>query len=151
MPLEPRPLTLCSHTCKTERWALSMALNRASACSPPCAGWYGAAPWLGGYGRAAQGGGLGAAAGAAAKCWAVGVPVGLLLRTLSRGYLPETPFLVVSMVATAVLLVGWRSALAAATPEAAPKSPREQLQRRKNKQGNPFEFVSLLFGLVKRW
>ena len=78
--------------------------------------------------------------------------MGLLLRTLSRGYLPETPFLIVTMVATAVLLVGWRSALAAATPEAAaPRSPREQLQRRKNKQGNPFEFVSLLFGLVKRW
>jgi hypothetical protein len=72
-----------------------------------------AAPLLGGYGPAARGSAPSAAAAAAAKCWAVGVPLGLVLRGLSRGYVPPGPFIVVSMVTTAVLLVGWRSALAA--------------------------------------
>ena len=54
-----------------------------------------------------------AAAVTAAKCWAVATPLGLVLRGLSKGYIPPTPFIVVSMVSTAVVLVGWRSALAA--------------------------------------
>ena len=54
-----------------------------------------------------------AAAATAAKCWAVATPLGLVLRGLSKGYIPPTPFIVVSMVSTAVVLVGWRSALAA--------------------------------------
>ena len=43
----------------------------------PCvmAGWFLAAAPLGGFGREARGGRAGAAALAAAKCWAVGVPV----------------------------------------------------------------------------
>ena len=56
-----------------------------------------------------------AAAGAAAKCWIVATPLGLVFRGLSKGYVPPTPFIIVSMVATAVLLVGWRSVLAATT------------------------------------
>ena len=39
------------------------------------AGWFAAAVPLGGFGREARGGRAGAAALAAAKCWAVGVPV----------------------------------------------------------------------------
>ncbi len=43
--------------------------------------------------------------------------VGHVIRAVSRGYLPPTPFLLASLGATLVLLVGWRTALAAATPE----------------------------------
>ena len=58
-----------------------------------------------------------AAAVAAAKCWVVATPLGLVLRGISKGYVPPTPFIIVSMVSTGVLLIGWRSALAAATPK----------------------------------
>jgi hypothetical protein len=129
-----------------------------STAAPFLAGWFAAAPALGGYGRAAQGGDAGAAALAAAKAWAVAAPAGLLVRTLSKGYLPDKAFVIVSLAATAVLLVGWRTALAAAAPgapaaaEAAAAGQAGQAPpRRRNKQGNPLEFVGLLLSLVKRW
>ena len=43
--------------------------------------------------------------------------VGIALRSLSRGYLPDKAFIVVSLAVTAVFLIGWRSGLAAATPQ----------------------------------
>jgi hypothetical protein len=74
------------------------------------------------------------------------------LRAASRGYLPDKSFLIVSALATALFLIGWRAGLAAASEEEVEAStPREKLQRRRDKQGNPFEFLSLLFSLVKRW
>ena len=39
--------------------------------------------------------------------------VSLALRSAQRGYLPDKSFVIVSFVATGVLLVGWRAALAA--------------------------------------
>lgn len=116
---------------------------------PP--GWFATAPFLGGYGKEARGGAAGPAALTAAKCWAAGAPLGLVIRGVSKGYVPPTPFIVVSLVATAVLMVGWRAALAAATPEAAPLSPAAAAQKRQNKRGNPFEFITLLMSLTKRW
>ncbi len=47
-------------------------------------GWLGTAPFLGGYGRAALGTDLKGAALAAAKCWAAGIPLGLVLRGVSK-------------------------------------------------------------------
>ncbi|GBF94799.1 hypothetical protein Rsub_07971 [Raphidocelis subcapitata] len=127
---------------------LAGALETAA---PFLIGWFAAAPFLGGYGRDARGGAAGPAAAAAAKCWAVGAPLGLAVRGLSKGYMPPTPFIIVSLVATAVLMVGWRTGLAAATPEAAPASKAVLAQQRQNKRGNPFEFISLLMSLTKRW
>lgn len=119
---------------------------------PFMAGWFASAALLGGYGKAAQGGSAGAAAGAAAKCWALGIPTGLLLRTASRGYIPDPAFIAVSLAANGVLLVGWRTVLAAVTPEAAePQSRAEQLKARTNRKGNPFEMFTMIFSLVKRW
>lgn len=70
---------------------------------------------LGGYGPEAQGSDVGAAAKTAAKVWAVGTPLGLVLRGVFKGYTPPVPFIIVSMVVTGVLMVGWRSAMAATT------------------------------------
>ncbi len=84
---------------------------------PLLAGWFATAPFLGAYGPEAQGSKVGPAAAVAAKCWAVGIPLGLVLRGVNKGYVPPVPFIIVSLVATAALLVGWRAALAAATPE----------------------------------
>lgn len=39
--------------------------------------------------------------------------VSLALRSAQRGYLPDKSFVIVSFIATGVLLVGWRAALAA--------------------------------------
>lgn len=81
------------------------------------AGWFSSAAFMGGFSSAAQGGNTPAAATAAAKTWAFGVPLGLVLRSISKGYIPATAFLAVSMGVTAVLMIGWRAALAAVTPE----------------------------------
>jgi uncharacterized membrane protein YfbV (UPF0208 family) len=45
----------------------------------------------------------------------VATPLGLAIRGLLKGYLPPTSFAIVAMTVTAVLTIGWRSALAAAT------------------------------------
>lgn len=41
--------------------------------------------------------------------------VALILRSVQRGYIPDKSFVIVSFLATGVLLIGWRTALAAAT------------------------------------
>lgn len=41
--------------------------------------------------------------------------VALVLRSIQRGYIPDKSFVIVSFIATGVLLIGWRSAFAAAT------------------------------------
>lgn len=122
-----------------------------ATAGPFLAGWLPAAALLGGYGARASRAGAGAAAATAAKAWAVGIPVGLVVRSLVRGYMPDKSFLLVSLAVTGVLLIGWRTALAAAAPQEAPQSPIDQLKARKNKSGGPFEFLQLLFGLVGRW
>ena len=82
------------------------------------AGWFSTGSLLGAYGKDAQDGYVAPAAIAAAKTWAVATPVSLALRGLLKGYMPPTPFIVVSFVVTGTLLIGWRSALAAlTTPE----------------------------------
>ncbi len=43
------------------------------------------------------------------------MPLGLVLRGLSKGYVPPLPFILVSLGVTGVLLTGWRAGLAAAT------------------------------------
>lgn len=112
---------------------------------PFLTGWLLTAPFLGGYGKEARGGDVGAALGSTAKCWIAAVPVGLVIRSVIRGYVPETPFIIVSMASTAILLGGWRGAIAALTPG------EDSQKKRANKRGNPFEFFTLLFSLVKRW
>ena len=41
--------------------------------------------------------------------------IALVLRSVQRGYIPDKSFVIVSFVATGVVLIGWRSALAAAS------------------------------------
>ena len=51
--------------------------------------------------------------------------MGIALRSLSRGYLPDKAFIIVSLAVTAIFLIGWRSGLAAATPQVC--SPQEYI------------------------
>jgi hypothetical protein len=48
------------------------------------AGWFTSGALLGGFGKEAQGGNTGSAAAAAAKTWALGVPLGIVIRSISR-------------------------------------------------------------------
>ena len=41
----------------------------------------------------------------------------LVIRGLARGYPPPLPFALVSMVVTGIVTVGWRTALAALSPQ----------------------------------
>lgn len=111
---------------------------------PFLVGWFVTAPFLGGFGKEAQSGDVGAAVGAAAKSWAAAVPVAIVVRSIQRGYIPDKSFIIVSFVATAVLVIGARAAQAATNKDKSDK-------KKKTKRGNPFEFVTLLTSLVKRW
>ena len=46
--------------------------------------------------------------------------LGLVIRGVSRGAVPPVPFIIVSLVATGVLTVGWRTAFAKFGPQARP-------------------------------
>lgn len=81
------------------------------------AGWFTSGAVVGGYGSVAQGGKVGPAALSAAKTWALGVPLGVAIRSIGRGYVPAMSFIGISLAVTGVLMVGWRTALAAVTPE----------------------------------
>ena len=118
--------------------------------APFIIGWVGASLVLtGGYGKNAVTSPL----KTAAQTWLTGIPAGLVIRSLLKGHLPETTFIMVSMAFTGVALLGWRSAFARfiATPLDSSLSATDQLKKRQNKRGNPFEFISLLLSLVKRW
>ena len=118
--------------------------------APFIIGWVGASLLLtGAYGKKC----VDAPLMTAAQTWVTGIPVGLLLRSILKGHLPETTFIMVSMAFTGVALLGWRSAFARfiATPLDSSLSASDQLKKRQNKRGNPFEFISLLLSLVKRW
>ncbi|EFJ49633.1 hypothetical protein VOLCADRAFT_120715 [Volvox carteri f. nagariensis] len=118
-----------------------------STALPFILGWFVTAPFLGGFGADARKKGVRTAALTAIKCWAVGIPAGVVLRGLFRGYVPPVPFIVVGLAVNGVLLVGWRSALAALTKQEETPS----VKTRRDKRGNPLEFLELLMSLTKRW
>lgn len=79
---------------------------------PFIAGWFLSAYFLGGYSEDGRGmNGLSKAVFAAAKSWAVGIPMGLGIRALTSSHFPPTNFILVTLGSTAVLLIGWRTLL----------------------------------------
>jgi hypothetical protein len=129
---------------------------------PFVAAWFTAASLLGGYGADARptAGAVGASALAAAKVWAVGVPLGIALRSLARGYAPPAVFVGVTMAVTLVVMVGWRAAYAAALgvgggkgaeDGGSPRTPQQRLDARKDKRGGPLELLQVIMSLTKRW
>lgn len=127
------------------------AADTVSTALPFIIGWFTSGALLGGFSSAAQSGDTKAAATAAAKTWALGVPLGLVIRSVSRGYVPATAFIGVSMGVTAVLMIGWRAALAAVTPEAEELTPAQKAAKRRNKSGNVLDGLQMVMSLVKRW
>ncbi|KAI4998175.1 hypothetical protein ZWY2020_053517 [Hordeum vulgare] len=113
---------------------------------PFIAGWLLSAYLLGGFGDDANGrNGVGKAVTVAAKSWAVGIPLGIAIRSVSSGHIPQVPFILVAMGSTGVLLTAWR-ALASQVLSAG-QSKKDDVY----KKGNPFELFELLTSLVRRW
>jgi hypothetical protein len=114
---------------------------------PFIAGWLLGSFFLGGYGPDGQGmNGVSGAATAAIKSWAVGVPLGLIIRTIVTSHVPAQAFILVSLGSLFVLMVGWRIAYVyvfASDEKAAPTKV--------NRRGGVFEFFELLTSLVRRW
>ena len=112
-----------------------------ATAAPFAAGWFLASPVAGVYGASARGKKVGPAAAAAAKGWALGIPAGLVFRGIGKGAIPPKPFVIVSLAATGVFLIGWRAWFAASAGG----------DEDGNKKGNPLEFMGLLMSLTKRW
>ena len=118
-----------------------------STALPFLLAWFASAPATGAFSPPARGDDMKAATAAAAKSWALAVPLALVLRAISQGgRAPPVPFAIVSFVVGGGLLLGGR-AIAASR---APKVDR-MAAATSNRKGNPLEFLSLLNGLVRRW
>lgn len=68
--------------------------------------WYATSPFTGVY-KDGDGGVI-SAGKAAAKGWVVAVPLGCALRGVIKGYVPPAPFVIVTLIATLVILGGSR-------------------------------------------
>ncbi|KAJ7958291.1 Transmembrane protein [Quillaja saponaria] len=113
---------------------------------PFIAGWFLSAYFLGGYGEDGRGmNGLSKGVTAAAKSWALGIPLGIGIRAAMSGHFPNYQFILVTLGSTAVLLIGCRALLYAVLPSN--RSKKNDVYRR----GSPFELFELLTSLVRRW
>lgn len=114
---------------------------------PFIAGWVLSAYFLGGYGDDGRGvNGKTNAITAAVKSWALGIPLGILIRATGIGHIPPIKFMAVTMGSTAVLLIGWRALISNILADNG-KSKKNDMYKR----GNPFELFELLTSLVRRW
>jgi hypothetical protein len=74
--------------------------------------WFTITPFLGLYGDDATKSKT-VAAIKAAKGWIIAVPIGCVLRGILKGYIPPVPFVIVTMIATLVIIGGTRVAYSA--------------------------------------
>ncbi|XP_026390897.1 uncharacterized protein LOC113286517 [Papaver somniferum] len=113
---------------------------------PFIAGWFLSAYFLGGYGEDGRGvNGFSKALTAATKSWAMGIPLGIVIRSTSAGHIPKVSFMLVTMASTAVFLIGWRALLLKVLPN--DKKKKDDTYR----SGSAFELFELLTSLVRRW
>ncbi|KAK6257190.1 hypothetical protein QUC31_000649 [Theobroma cacao] len=123
------------------------AMDTLRTADPFMAGWFLSAYFLGGYGEDGRGAnGLSQAVIAAAKSWALGIPLGLIIRAATSGHIPPYPFVLVTMGSTSVLLIGWRALVISIFPDETKKKKNDVYRR-----GSPFELFELLTSLIRRW
>ncbi|KAG4953623.1 hypothetical protein AAZX31_14G089200 [Glycine max] len=121
-------------------------LETLRTADPFIAGWFLGAYFLGGFGEDGRGmNGLYKGVVATTKSWAVGIPIGIVIRAAASGHLPNYGFVLVSLGSTAVLLITFRALLYAILP--VDNSKKSDDYRR----GSPFELFELLTSLVRRW
>ncbi|CAL9072820.1 uncharacterized protein LOC135635077 [Musa acuminata AAA Group] len=113
---------------------------------PFIAGWVLSAYFLGGYGDDGRGvNGSMKAVLAAVKSWAIGIPLGLVIRSATSGHVPPTPFMLITMGSTGILLIAWRALVCNLLPS------NRNKQNDVYKRGSAFELFELLTSLVRRW
>lgn len=76
--------------------------------------WFSTSPITGIYSSDATMNGPSEAVKAAAKGWALAIPLGCVVRGILKGYIPPLPFVVVTLISTAVILGGTRALYSAA-------------------------------------
>ncbi|CAL6378988.1 unnamed protein product [Bathycoccus prasinos] len=79
----------------------------------------------------------------------LGVPIGVIVRSVATFHVPDISFLFVSLGFNGVALLLWRVSLSSDIRVGGNNG--DATKPRTNKKGNPLEFLSLLSGLVKRW
>uniref|UniRef100_M4FIS9 DUF3054 domain-containing protein n=1 Tax=Brassica campestris TaxID=3711 RepID=M4FIS9_BRACM len=115
-----------------------LSFDTLHTADPFIAGWFLSAYFLGGYAEEGRGmKGQSKAVLAAAKSWALGVPLGVIIRSTSSGHIPSYSFILVTMGSTAVLLIGWRALLFSVLPS---ESKKKDDTYRKGSAFELFEF-----------
>jgi len=109
--------------------------------APFILGWLATAPFLGAFSGNATATKNGVFL-SILPAWAVSIPVGLGLRSVLKGAVPPTPFIVVSMVATYILLAVWRYGYVFLFGETADTEYRS---------AGVFEVFKMVSTLLKRW
>lgn len=74
--------------------------------------------------------------------WAVSMPAALALRGLLKGAVPPTPFIVITMVATLVLLSAWRAVYVSLLGETSDEEYRK---------AGSLEIFKMIGTLIRRW
>ncbi|XP_028806924.1 uncharacterized protein LOC114761670 [Neltuma alba] len=121
-------------------------IETLKTADPFIAGWFLSAYFLGGYGEDGRGmNGLSKGVIATAKSWALGIPIGIMIRAATTGHFPNYGFIFVSMGSTAVLLTTFRALLYTIFPSKNSKKSDDY------RRGSPFELFELLTSLVRRW
>ena len=107
----------------------------------------------GAYSAKARGNDPVAALGVAAKTWALGVPVGIVLRSLAITHRPPpVSFCAVTLATTFVLFVGWRVGRAVWVAEKADERSRRLAKRAtSDRKGDIGDLFSMIQGLTRRW
>eukprot|EP00638_Chattonella_subsalsa_P004005 CAMPEP_0117756808 /NCGR_PEP_ID=MMETSP0947-20121206/14326_1 /TAXON_ID=44440 /ORGANISM="Chattonella subsalsa, Strain CCMP2191" /LENGTH=241 /DNA_ID=CAMNT_0005576521 /DNA_START=132 /DNA_END=857 /DNA_ORIENTATION=- len=107
---------------------------------PFIVGWFGLSPLLGAYTRTAiksQGDSL----KTIIPAWAFSIPAGIAIRGAIKGEVPPTPFIVVSMVATLVVMSSWRALYIKINGD-----PDAEFKR-----GGIFDGFRMISTLIQRW
>lgn len=119
---------------------LNILLDLQTA-APFIASWCLLSPWIGAYTREST-----ASMGTIPSCllpsWVVCMPTALVIRGISRGAIPPTPFIIVSMVSTFIALWLFRSLYVLAVGDT---SDAEQ------RSAGPLEVFAMIGTLLKRW
>lgn len=112
-----------------------------STAAPFVISWVALSSFLGAYNRDATSS-IGNVPKSLLSSWGVCVPLALVIRGFIKGYVPPTPFIIVTLISTYVLLLLWRALYITAVGET---SDNEY------KQAGFLEVFKMIGTLIRRW